>query len=102
MECASIEVVRTRTRREAVGLLRATRAAEVPGRTLLGALYAGGGTELHAPWPPSPAGLARFFPRDNGWTRLDLRRVLIIAAWHDTAAADRYDAQHRFPRVAEH
>ena len=102
MECATIEVVRTRTRREAVGLLRALRAADVPERTLLGALHAGGGTELHAPWPPRPAGLARFLPRDNGWTSLDLRRVLIISAWQDAAAADRYEARHRFPRATEH
>ncbi len=102
MECASIDVVRTRTRREAVGLLRAVRAADVPGRTLLGALYAGGGTDLHAPWPASPAGLARFVPRDNGWASVDLRRVLIVAAWRDAAAADRYEAQQRFPRATEH
>ncbi len=102
MECASIDVVRTRTRRDAVGLLRAMRTADVPGRTLLGALYAGGGTGLHAPWPPPPAGLSRVLPRDDGWTSLDLRRVLIIAAWRDAAAADRYDAQHRFPRATEH
>jgi hypothetical protein len=101
MQCASIDVVRTRTRREAVRLLRAVRAADVPGRTLLGALYAGGGTELHAPWPATP-GLTRFLPRDNGWTRLDLRRALIIAAWDDEAAADRYEAQPRFPRATEH
>jgi hypothetical protein len=102
MECASVDVVGTRTRREAVGLLRAVRAADVPGRTLLGALHAGGGTGLHAPWPPPPAGLARFLPRDNGWTSVDLRRVLIIAAWHDATAADRYEAQHRFPGATEH
>ena len=102
MQCATIEVIRTRTRREAVGLLRGTRAADVPGRTVLGALYAGGGTGLQAPWPRPRPGLARFVPRDNGWTRLDLRRVLVIAAWDDAAAADRYEAQHRFPRGTEH
>ena len=101
MQCASIDVIRTRTRRDAVRLLRATRRADVPGRTLLGALYAGGGTALHAPWPPR-AGLARFVPRDNGWTSLDLRRVLIIAAWDDAAAADRDEARRPFPRGAEH
>ena len=101
MQSASIEVVRTRTRREAVGLLRAVRGADLPGGTLLGALHAGGGTELHPPWP-STAGLARFVPRDNGWTRLDLRRVLIIVAWDDAAAAERYEAEHRFPHATEH
>src|SRR3712207_6816065 len=100
MACASIEVVRTRTRREAAGLLRSVRAARIPGRTLLGALYAGGGAELHAPWP-STAGLARFVPRDNGWTRLDLRRVLIVAAWSDAAAADRYEARQPFGAATE-
>ena len=102
MQCASVDVVRTRTRREAVGLLRAVRAADVPGRTLLGALHAGGGTELHAPWPPTPAGLRRFVPRDNGWTRLDLRRVLIVAAWDDAASADRFEDRPRFPHAREH
>jgi len=102
MECASVDVVSTRTRREAVRLLRAMPAADIPGRTLLGALYAGGGAALHAPWPAQPDGLARFLPRDNGWTRLDLRRVLIIAAWDSAAAADRYEAQQRFPRAMEH
>ena len=102
MECASIDVVETRTRREAVRLLRRVRSADVPGRTLLGALYAGGGIGLHAPWPSPQAGLARFLPRGNGWTRLDLRRVLIIAAWDDAAVADRYEAQHRFPQARAH
>ena len=102
MQCASIDVVRTRTRREAVGLLRAVRGADVPGRTLLGALHAGGGMALHAPWPPSRTGLARFVPRGDGWTSLDLRRVLIIAAWDDAADADRFEAQDRFPRATEH
>ena len=102
MQRASIDVVRTRTRREAVGLLRAVRAADVEGRTLLGALHAGGGTEVHAPWPPPRAGLARLVPRDNGWTRLDLRRVLIITAWDDAAIADRHEARRRFPRALEH
>jgi hypothetical protein len=102
MQCASIDVIRTRTRREAVGLLRATRAADVPGRTVLGALYTGGGTGLHAPWPSPGGGLAGFLPRDNGWTRLDLRRVLIISAWDDAGAADGYETQHRYPRGEEH
>ena len=102
MECASIDVVRTRTRREAVGLIRAMRAADVPGRTVLGALHAGGGTGLHAPWPPPRTGLRRFLPRGDGWTTLDLHRVLIVSAWRDADAADRYEAQRRFPRAAEH
>jgi hypothetical protein len=101
MECATIDVVRTRTRREAVRLLRGVRAADIPGRTLLGAVYAGGGTGLHAPWPPA-SGLARLVPRDDGWLRLDLRRVMIISAWQDAAAADRYEDRHRFPRPTEH
>jgi hypothetical protein len=101
MQCASIDVVRTRTRREAIGLIRAARGAHVPGRTLLGALHAGGGTALHAPWP-ARSGLARFVPRDDGWLRLDLRRVLIVAAWDDARAADRHEARQRFPRAAEH
>ena len=102
MHCASVEVIRTRTRREAVGLLRATRAANVPGRTLLGALYAGGGNELHAPWPAPRKGLAGLVPRDNGWTRIDLRRVLIISAWDAAAAADRYEARQPVRRGTEH
>ena len=102
MQRASIDMIRTRTRREAVKLLRAARDADVPGRTLLGALYAGGGTELHAPWPPPRTGLTRLVPRDNGWTRLDLRRVLIVAAWDDPAAADRHEARQPFPRGTEH
>ena len=102
MECASIDVVRARTRREAAGLLRAVRAADVPGRTLMGALYAGGGTDMHAPHRPAPAGLAGLLPRDNGWTSLDLRRVLIIAAWDDADAADRHEARRRFPHATEH
>ena len=101
MECASIDVVRTGTRREAAGLLRAVRAADVPGGTLLGALHTGGGTEIHAPWP-SPDGLARLVPRPNGWTSLDLRRILIITAWRDAAAADRHEAHQRFRRATEH
>jgi hypothetical protein len=102
MQRASIDVIRTRTRREAVGLLRATRSTDVPGRTVLGALYSGGGANLHAPWPSPGGGLARFLPRNNGWTSLDLRRVLIISSWEDAGAADGYETQHRYPRGAEH
>lgn len=101
MQCASIDVIRTRSWRETVGLLRATRAADVPGRKLLGALYAGAGDEIHAPWPER-TGLARVVPRPNGWTRFDLRRALVIAAWDDPEAADRYEASRPFPRGVEH
>ncbi|HEX8105955.1 MAG TPA: hypothetical protein VF533_25280, partial [Solirubrobacteraceae bacterium] len=52
--------------------------------------------------PPAPAGLARLRPRGNGWTRLDLRRVLIVTAWQDAAAADRHEARARFPHATEH
>ena len=60
MECASIDVVRTRTRREAAGLLCAVRAADVPGRVLLGALYAGGVT-----WADVPPRFQPRFVRDS-------------------------------------
>lgn len=101
MRCATIDVIQTGTRREAISLLRSARACDVAGRTLLGALYAGGGTDLHAPWP-ARTGLARLLPRGNGWTSLDLRRVLVVSAWEDAAAADRYEARRPLPRGVEH
>jgi heme-degrading monooxygenase HmoA len=51
---------------------------------------------------PPPAGLARFLRADNGWTSLDLRRVLIITAWCDATAADNWEAKRRFPHATEH
>jgi hypothetical protein len=99
---ATVDVVRTRTRRESRALLRDIRGVDEPGRVVLGAHYTLAGRGVHAPWPAPAAGLARFLPRGDGWwSAIDLRRVFILTAWDDDVAGA-LEPERPWPGSVEH
>jgi hypothetical protein len=97
--CRPVESVRTWRK-----VRRAWRDPElewVEGRTLLGCQFTFRGRDVHPRRGPKPRLLPNAMRRDGwGWW-LDLRRVLVLAAWDDEQALARHEAAGPYPGACE-
>jgi len=91
----TIDFLAFRHLRDALRASRSPLHDAAPPPAFVKSLFVGSGPSLHAPWPRHRTSLATTLVRRDGWGPPDLRRLALLAAWHENAPK----VPLRFPMV---